>query len=76
MVQIRRPRGDGDTLERGEVQRRLHPLLQLLRAAAPGVNPGPPAPRPPGYRIRVASEQCLCCHSTKLSIAFQRKYLS
>lgn len=39
MVQIRRPRGDGDPGERGEVERGLHPVLHVVRARARVVIP-------------------------------------
>lgn len=44
VVQVRRPRGDGDLVERGEVQRRLHPVLHVVRLHAPRVMSPPPPP--------------------------------
>lgn len=40
MVQIRRPRSDRDPLERGEVERGVHPVLQHVRGRAARVSRG------------------------------------
>lgn len=51
MVQVRRPRGDGDPPERGEVERGVHPVLlhaRLVIRAAPQAQA--PRHRAPGVR--------------------------
>lgn len=51
MVQVRRPRGDGDPPERGEVERGVHPVLlhaRLVIRAAPQAQA--PRHRAPGAR--------------------------
>lgn len=49
MVQVRRPRGDGDPAERGEVERGVHPVLLharlVIRAAPQAQAPRHRAPR-------------------------------